>query len=122
MGEVENWWKQSQVDFTSAQHCFESKDYYLSAFMCQQAVEKAIKALYIKEHQELLRIHDLVRLARDVHLPEELIKKCAVLNPVYVEVRYPESDEIPSDKIDSVKASNFLSLTKEILQWIEKKV
>ena len=47
--EVENWWKQAQRDLISANNSLNAKDFYLSAFMSQQAVEKALKAVLIKE-------------------------------------------------------------------------
>lgn len=36
-------------DIDAAEHCFQGKRYLWSMFMCQQAVEKAIKAVYFEK-------------------------------------------------------------------------
>ena len=79
-----------------------------------------MKYLYLKERKELLRIHDLVKLARDVNAPEEIVVKCSKINPVYVELRYPDGNQLPADKITKNEAINILGLAKEILIWIKK--
>ena len=43
--DAELWWKQSEHDFENAKRNLDSKQYYLTAFLVQQAVEKALKAL-----------------------------------------------------------------------------
>ena len=117
---IEIWLKQAERDLKSAKNSFNSRDYYVSALLSQQAVEKALKCLYLKEKKELLRIHDLVKLAREVNAPLEIVQSCAQINPVYVEVRYPEGDELPADKINKEEADRILELAKEILLWIKK--
>lgn len=120
--DIKNWWKQAERDFKSAKNSLNSKDYYVSALMSQQAVEKALKFLHLKKKRELLRIHDLVKLARGIDAPLEIIKKCAEISPVYVEVRYPEGDELPADKINKNEAEHILGITKEVLKWVEKSI
>ena len=44
--EAENWWKQALKDFEVAGKNLEIDQYYIVAFLCQQAVEKGLKALY----------------------------------------------------------------------------
>ena len=48
--EIKRWTNQAYADLKSAKHSLKSKDYYLSAFMCQQAVEKILKAFYLKKY------------------------------------------------------------------------
>lgn len=43
--EVENWWKQAQRDLESSEKNIAIKQFYVSAFMSQQATEKALKVL-----------------------------------------------------------------------------
>ena len=120
--DLEIWLKQAERDLKSAKNSLNSKDYYVSALLSQQAVEKALKCLYLKEKGELLRIHDLVKLAKEINAPLEIIKKCAEVNPVYVEVRYPEGDELPADKINKNEAEKILELAKEVLLWIKEQI
>ncbi len=119
--ETKNWWEQAKADIKSAEHCLISKDYYLAAFMCQQAVEKGLKALYLEKYNELRRIHDLVLLAQNVLAPDNVIDLCIRLNRIYVETRYPDaSGKIPAEKFSHVEAKNILKISHEVLQWLEK--
>lgn len=40
------WLEQAEKDFEVAKKNFQLKEWYVVAFFCQQAVEKALKALY----------------------------------------------------------------------------
>lgn len=122
MEEVETWWKQGKRDFLTAVHCYKSKDYYASVFFSQQAVEKSLKALYIKHHHKLWKIHDLVLLAKEVKASQKVVSRCAEITPAYFEVRYPESDELPADKVDVEKARKILVSTREVLRWVKARV
>ena len=64
-----------------------------------------------QKNKDLLRIHDLVRLARDINAPATIIKACAHINPVYSEVRYPEGDELPANILTDV---NFRTLLRQL--------
>jgi len=114
------WWKQAERDLQSARNSFDSKDYYASAFWAHQSLEKGLKALLIKKSNELQKIHNLVKLARDLNLPEEIVKKCAQVNPVYIEVRYPEGKSLPADKINKVEAEQVLLMAEEVLEWLKE--
>ena len=118
--EIENWWKQAERDLVTAENSCRSGDYYASVFWCQQAVEKALKAKYIQLRNNLLKIHDLVKLAKEIQAPEEMVQKCSKINPVYFEVRYPEGDELPSERVNQAEAKKIINFSKEILEWIKK--
>ena len=63
MIEAGNWIRQSEADIRSATHSYQSKDYYVTAFLCQQAVEKALKAYMIikkKDAEKFLSIAEEV--------------------------------------------------------------
>ena len=49
--EINKWFNLAERDFSSAKKNFKKKIYYVSAFLCQQSVEKGLKALYIKKYQ-----------------------------------------------------------------------
>ncbi len=65
-----------------------------ASFYSQQAAEKALKSLYIARFGELWRIHDLVKLARKLDAPDEIVKSCAEINPTYTAARYPDVGDI----------------------------
>jgi len=45
--EAERWWQQALRDLQSAEKNLEAEEYYLVAFLCQQAAEKSLKASMI---------------------------------------------------------------------------
>ena len=119
----ENWWKQANADIQSSGNSLKSGDYYVSAFMSQQAVEKALKSLILKEKKELIKTHNVLRLAKLLNLPRDLLIKVASLEPVYQETRYPDvSSKIPSEEFEEKDASEFLNIAKKVIEWIEKKI
>jgi len=123
MKEETNWLMQSKIDFNTAKNSFNSKDYYASAFWCQQSIEKAIKALLIKEKKKLIKIHDLVILSRMGNLPEELLKKVKLLSGIYTESRYGIiGNDIPANKFKEKDVLEFINITGEVLKWVEKKI
>ncbi len=118
--DIQVWWKQASRDFRSAKNSFNSTDYYVCALLCQQAVEKALKYLHFWKGKELLRVHDLVKLAKEADAPLDILQKCSEISPVYTEVRYPEGNELPASKVNKQEAEYILKLSQEILQWVKK--
>ena len=118
--EVKIWLAQAVRDFKSAKHSYHSKDYYVSALLCQQTAEKGLKAILLHQGKEIPKIHDLLRLGREANASPEILEKCSEINPLYFQVRYPDSDELPARKINKREAVHILELTGEILQWIKK--
>lgn len=117
--EVKRWWDYSKSDLNTAEYLFRGKKYKDASFYCQQAVEKALKALSLKEEGKIKKIHDLVELGKDVNLPSDLIDYCKELTLAYIYSRYPDVKE--EKNMRSVSA-NFLKYTKEILKWTGKKI
>ena len=84
------WWKQSEKDFDAAKKNFTIKEYYLVAFLCQQSVEKALKAVYIEKLKTNPGpIHSLIMLATTVKLPEEYFTILRKLSVDFISTRYP---------------------------------
>ena len=117
--EIDVWIKQALRDYKSAKNSYNSKDYYVTALLCQQAVEKGLKYLLLKKGDKLLKIHDLVILARRVNVPQEIEKYCSEITPLYMEVRYPDVDELPSEKVDKADAEYIIKITHIILKWLQ---
>ncbi|ATZ61000.2 MAG: hypothetical protein DDT33_01409 [Firmicutes bacterium] len=116
--ETENWWKQAVKDMESAEKIMELGEYYVSAFLSQQAVEKALKALMIQQIGSFPRIHDVVELSRRVNAPSKIIELCAKINPAYTATRYPD---VASD-FDKGEVEEIIHSAKEVLKWTKKKL
>ncbi|MBU4436939.1 MAG: HEPN domain-containing protein [Candidatus Altiarchaeota archaeon] len=121
--EAQNWREHGKRDLETAEHTMDSKDYYASSFFSQQAVEKALKALYVKKFNELVRVHDMVFLARELELPRDLIDAAKRLNPVYVESGYPDvSGSLSAYSYAGEDASEDLSDVNKIIKWLHGKI
>ena len=121
--EVKRWLQLAKDDLKSAQVNFQSKQYYVCVFLCQQSVEKALKSLLIKKTGTLIKIHDLVILGKKVGLPEYLLEKCDKLNTVYIDTRYGDvGGELPSKKFTKPVSQEFLKMGKEIVKWLKKQI
>lgn len=110
--------EQAYKDMEYARMNFEMKAYYVSAFLSQQAAEKALKALLISTHDRFPRVHDLTKLARDADAPAEIIETCASLNPAYTATRYPDV----SRDIEEEEAYDLLEFAKEVIEWVEERI
>jgi HEPN domain-containing protein len=51
--EAEPWWEQSQADYANAKRVKELDQWYLVAFLIQQAIEKALKAVHVEVERQL---------------------------------------------------------------------
>lgn len=114
--EAENWFLQAKNDLQAAIHSFQSEDYGWACFQVQQAVEKGLKAILIHRENNLIKTHDLVFLAQKVSLPEEFAVICRELTSIYLYIRYPDTAEVKDIK---GKASRYIRIGEEILQWAE---
>jgi len=117
--EVKKWWEQAKEDMDSAKFNLEGKKYKVASFLAQQAVEKAMKALYIKKFKSLKKTHDLVSLANELELEQEIIQECKQLSPAYTYTRYPDVTPIKNIKEESVR---LVEIAEKILEWLEKKI
>jgi HEPN domain-containing protein len=92
--QVEDWVLLADKDLYAAEIII--KDDYpltnITAFHCQQAIEKYLKAYLIEKDIPLLKTHDLIKLndmtkeIKNLGIDEE---KLTVINEVYIESRYP---------------------------------
>lgn len=69
-------------------------------------------------------MHDLVRVAELVTMPEGLFPELDDLSRVYVLTRYP--DAVPADTegygIDRARAEKHLDIATRALQWVKDKL
>ncbi|MEN9626197.1 MAG: hypothetical protein RL557_525 [archaeon] len=110
------WFESAQDDLKTAEDNITLRHYKWACFQAQQATEKALKSLLIKNTKKFPKIHDLVELAKLVHAPQEIIISCGKLNPHYVVARYPDFSENYSKE----DAHYFVKIAGEIVQWTKK--
>lgn len=119
------WWEQAKADLRTAEANLRQERYYASVFFCQQAVEKALKAYYLRrarnpQSPEMFS-HSLIYLAKSCRLPERFHSFLRDLTAEYVNTRYPTAaGEPPEALYDKTIASRTLGPAKEVVEWIEK--
>src|SRR3989338_7905340 len=117
--EVRRWVEKAIDDLDKAGILFRNQKYDGVVFFCQQAAEKALKGLSLKEKNRIKKIHDLVILGKDVDLPQNLLDYCKELTGAYVYSRYPEVEE--EKDIDKISAK-FINYAREVLEWVKKRI
>jgi HEPN domain-containing protein len=126
--EIEIWWKQAERDFKAAEKNFRLGEWYVVAFLCQQAVERGLKALVFKNTknpEKLIARHSLIYLGKVVNAPSKFFPALRELTSDYIVSRYPgvgSAEEPPYQLYDETKARKLLEKTKEILLWIRKRL
>lgn len=96
---------------------------YHIGFFSQQAAEKVFKGYLLGKKSSYPKTHDLTLLLKLClkHDPsfQVLLENCLLLNPLYVEERYPFG---PPIKFTKEKVEKILKAAKEILQLVTRKI
>jgi len=88
--EVLNWLKQAEYNLEKAEILFGSEAFDGAVFFYHQAVEKALKALFMIKFREIPPDHSIIYLAKKLRVPEELFSGIKDLSPEYLTTRYPD--------------------------------
>jgi HEPN domain-containing protein len=123
---VGHWVERSQYDLDTAKIMLDTGRYLYVAYMCQQAVEKILKAFIAQLGKENFPIHNLNRLAEIATISNELTPEqfnfLAELTPYHIEARYGDYKESLSEIINDKKAEQVYKKTREIHKWIYQKI
>lgn len=116
--------KMSEMDYGVAKHLFQTfypKPYEIICYHCQQAAEKAIKALIIEGGSQggLPKKHDLSflleQIKKSVKIEEKYYDYADTLTPYGVSVRYP--NEL---FLEERHAKEALEMTDEMIEWVKQ--
>ena len=123
---VSHWLERSKYDLETAKVMLDAGRYLYVAYMCQQAVEKLLKAIIAQHGKENLPIHNLNRLVESAELSGELtgerIDLLAELTAYNIEARYGDYKESLSEVVDIQKAKILYDQTQELFQWLYTKI
>lgn len=122
---VKIWIDFAEEDLNSARWCFQGEKYLWMFVMCQQVIEKTLKALYVKNTNQVPeKTHNLKQLAKNIEiidkLSEDIISFFNDLLIYYFAARYPDK----KSKIDCTKenANDILQKTEEVFIWLKEKL
>lgn len=124
---VNNWYKISDYDYKTAKSMLISGRYLYVAFLCQQAVEKMLKALFCRKYKNKTPpyIHNLIKLACEIKInnfSDEQFDFLSFLNAYYVESRYNEDFENLNKSINKKRAVEIYEKTGDLLKWLKVKI
>ncbi|MCX6164868.1 MAG: HEPN domain-containing protein [Ignavibacteriae bacterium] len=120
------WIKFSDSDFDAAYELIKSGDFNnIVLFLCEQAVEKLLKAIYEELDLKIPRIHNIVKLYS--LLPQEIqnainlnIDELTILDTVYIDSRYPsEIGILPTGFPSNEKTKHIFEFSKKIISSIK---
>ncbi|MDR0306561.1 MAG: HEPN domain-containing protein [Chitinispirillales bacterium] len=124
---VQYWIDLSNNDLSVAEILIKNGQNLYAGFMCHQAIEKIFKGYYAKVIKDTPPyIHNLTTLSEKSNLSDLLTDEqkvfLAVLNPLNMEVRYPNYKKGIAQTLTNEKTQEILAQTKELLQWTIKKI
>ncbi|MDD3013610.1 MAG: HEPN domain-containing protein, partial [Candidatus Gastranaerophilales bacterium] len=98
MTKHEIWLSIAEEDLQAAEWSFKGDQFLWTVFMCQQCIEKALKAIYLyKNSEHAPKKHDLIYLSQVNGLFDLLDNSTKnlfrYLNVYYIETRYAEKRE-----------------------------
>jgi HEPN domain-containing protein len=121
----EYWLDSAEYDLKTAEVMFASGRWIYVVFMCQQAIEKLTKGLYVLYvDDEVPRVHSLSKIIGKFadKLTEEIgEEKYALfdrLTAFYISGRYPEYKEKISAGVNKDEANELLDKSKEAFAWL----
>jgi len=125
--EVLLWINAAKEDLVDAHDAMGRGRWFRAAFFSQQAVEKALKALFfIVRREEPPHIHTVTELYRALKessftLPRDLEDQLYILNKYYTITRYPDAaNGLPSEAVDKIEAERAYQLACNVVNFIEE--
>jgi HEPN domain-containing protein len=123
---INEWLSIADEDLEVAQLCYKNKKYLHCAFLCQQAVEKTIKARIATNNEIPYPIHDLAALAEDAEIWEMLSAEqrlfLRALTTYAISTRYPDKKRRLLSVCNEEESRKILISSKETVLWLKEKI
>lgn len=123
--EAHRWFAQAEADLVSARDSLSGHHYEWACFQCQQAGEKALKALlYRLGRREIIThsLRDLVRACANAGQALQMLEEPARrLDAFYIQTRYPDSllgSDIPATYFTKDDGEQCLAFAESILTTV----
>ncbi len=119
---VKIWIDRVEYDMETANAMYKTGRYLYVVFMCQQAVEKAFKAVLSLQRRPIIPIHNISKLAKKADMLEELTEEQRILldnlSTYYLNSRYKETIQELSRAIGNETSKEYLEKSKDFIQWL----
>lgn len=122
-----DWFRQAEADLEHARSARDAGHFEWAAFACHQAAEKAIKAVFQKQHLDAWG-HTLSalmgELAGSTHPDPALIDRCKELDKHYIPTRYPNGFDrgAPVDFYTRDEAERSIANAEAILEFCARQI
>ncbi|MFI5341084.1 MAG: HEPN domain-containing protein [Candidatus Methylomirabilales bacterium] len=123
--DVKSWVDASRYDLETARALLESRRYLYVLFMCQQSLEKLLKAHVVSRTVEFPpRIHSLVRLAElaELNPSEEERGFLERLSLYYIQSRYPPDIQNLTRKVSRSLAVEHFTETESLWKRLRRQL
>lgn len=122
-----DWFRQAERDMLQAELSRQAGHHEWCCFVCQQAAEKAVKALHLARRQEawshvVAKLID--ELPEDEEIPTDLQDKARVLDAYYVAPRYPNGhpEGAPFEHYGKLHSDQAIAYAHEIIDLIRTRL
>jgi HEPN domain-containing protein len=123
---IQMWLDRVKYDIETAKAMLQTGRWIYAIFMCQQSLEKCIKALIASEDKEIIPIHNLRRLAEIASIihefEESALIKLDFLSNYYINARYKEDLNELSKGISETVVKEFIEFTEDTIKWLYQKM
>ena len=123
--DIQYWIDIARYDLDTASALLKTRRYLYVLFMCQQCLEKILKAMVILETKKFPpRIHNLIRLAEAAGIDRDKIdfEFLDKLSFYYIESRYPEEYMRLYKQVTKKLTESYYNNTREIYRWLERQL
>ncbi len=123
---IQMWLDRVVYDMDTAKAMLQTGRWIYSIFMCQQSLEKCIKAFIAYQDKEIVPIHNLRRLAEIASVihefDESTLMKLDFLSNYYINARYKEDLNQLSKGINETVVQDFIQFSEETIAWLCQKM
>jgi HEPN domain-containing protein len=123
--DINSWLDASRYDLQTAKALLKSRRYIYVLFMCQQSLEKLLKAHVTAQTREFPpRIHNLVRLAEltSFEFSQEEKTHLERLSLYYLQSRYPPEVQALAKTVNSSMATAHLKQTEALWKRLRRQL
>ncbi len=122
---ISYWITESNEAVDVAAHLLEKEDYSYALFFGHLAVEKMLKALFVRCHNKHAPpIHNLVRLANlcEICIDEKRVEQLLVITSFNIEARYPDITREFRKKCTREFAAENMADILEVIKWLKEMI
>lgn len=122
---MEYWISSSDRDYESMKKNFEIKQFTWALFIGHLTIEKLLKGLYAKSHQDnpyTIKSHNLLSLAQkcNIELTDEQVEKLKIITQFNISARYEDYKNEFYELCTEEYTTDQISNIEEVRTWLKK--